>query len=180
MCENFSVRTLVLFDGSNFYHRVKSLGLGISLSTFLYRKFVDSIIGAENIVIRYHVGEVKRAGGRELKPYQTQLRFIEHLRKQGIEVVLGYLLLVNGKYHEKGVDVNLALDIAVGALKDEYDTCYLISSDTDLIPAINLAQESGKIVIYVGFQHRYSEALKRVCKRYLLLGGDDVRKFSAT
>lgn len=85
---------------------------------------------------------------------------------------------MNGKYHEKGVDVNLALDIAVGALKDQYDTCYLMSSDTDLIPAITLAQEAGKKIVYVGFAHRYSEALRRVCTRYVLLKGVDIQKYS--
>ncbi|PIX31320.1 helicase, partial [Candidatus Berkelbacteria bacterium CG_4_8_14_3_um_filter_33_6] len=45
------------------------------------------------------------------------------------------MLKSDGKYHEKGVDVRIAVDILRGALKNEYRRCFVISSDTDLIPA---------------------------------------------
>lgn len=47
---------------------------------------------------------------------------------------------------EKGVDVSIALDIVLG----NYKTVFLLSSDTDLIPAIKKAKEMGRRVIYVG------------------------------
>jgi uncharacterized LabA/DUF88 family protein len=42
----------------------------------------------------------------------------------------------SGAYHEKGVDVRIAVDMIVGAYENEFDTVILISSDTDLIPAV--------------------------------------------
>jgi len=39
-------------------------------------------------------------------------------------------------YHEKGVDVLMAVDLLTGAYENLYDTTILVSSDTDLIPAI--------------------------------------------
>lgn len=47
---------------------------------------------------------------------------------------------------EKGIDVLLALDMALGAVKDEYDVAVLCSGDTDLEPAIDAVVAEGKKV----------------------------------
>ena len=47
---------------------------------------------------------------------------------------------------EKGIDVLLALDVVLGAVRDEYDVAVVVSGDTDLIPAIDSAMECGKRV----------------------------------
>ncbi len=53
-------------------------------------------------------------------------------------------------YHEKGVDVRLAVEMIRLAREDRYDQAYLISSDTDLVPAVEEVQRLGKAVQYVG------------------------------
>src|SRR5260370_16502721 len=65
---------------------------------------------------------------------------------------------------EKGVDVNIAVDMLVVAYENLADRLYLVSSDTDLIPAVKKAQEKGKTVIYVGFSHKLSAAMVASCK----------------
>ena len=67
------------------------------------------------------------------------------------------------------MDVRIALEILKGALKNSYDVCYLISSDTDILPAIHEAQSVGKKVIYVGFTKKKSKALMNNCSKYILL-----------
>ena len=47
---------------------------------------------------------------------------------------------------EKGIDVLIALDIAIGARDDSYDVAVLASADTDLIPAIEVALRARKRV----------------------------------
>jgi hypothetical protein len=47
---------------------------------------------------------------------------------------------------EKGIDVILALDLVLGAIRDEYDVAILFSGDTDLVPAIDEAISAGKRV----------------------------------
>lgn len=42
---------------------------------------------------------------------------------------------------EKGVDVQLAIDVAAGAIRDEYDVAVVFTADTDLLPAIELVAE---------------------------------------
>ena len=84
----------------------------------------------------------------------------------------------NGKFHEKGVDVQIAVDIVRGSIKNEYTKFYLISSDTDLLPAIQTAKDEGKQVIYVGFQNFVSRALQKNCSSYLILKKDQILKLS--
>ena len=47
---------------------------------------------------------------------------------------------------EKGVDVLLALHLALGAHHDRYDVAVVVSADTDLLPAIEEAVRVGKRV----------------------------------
>ncbi|WP_420442953.1 NYN domain-containing protein [Candidatus Poriferisodalis sp.] len=47
---------------------------------------------------------------------------------------------------EKGIDVMMALDIAIGARDDAYDVAVVVSADTDLAPAIEVALDAGKRV----------------------------------
>ena len=47
---------------------------------------------------------------------------------------------------EKGIDVMMALDIVIGARDDAYDVAVVVSADTDLAPAIEVALDAGKRV----------------------------------
>lgn len=45
---------------------------------------------------------------------------------------------------EKGIDVLIALQMALGAVRDEYDVAILLSADTDLAPAVDVVIDVGK------------------------------------
>ena len=65
---------------------------------------------------------------------------------------LGIHKIEQERWREKGIDVKLATDLIAGALDDKYDTVILVSSDGDLIPAIDwVRQRTKKKVEYVGF-----------------------------
>ncbi len=49
-------------------------------------------------------------------------------------------------YTEKRVDVNIAVDMVVKAMKDEFDDAYLISADGDFVPAVQTVMEMNKKV----------------------------------
>ena len=46
------------------------------------------------------------------------------------------------KPEEKGIDVALAVDFVMMAARDEYDVGILMSTDTDLVPALEAVSES--------------------------------------
>ena len=83
----------------------------------------------------------------------------------------------DGVYHEKGVDVKIAVDLLVGAYENMYDTAILISSDTDLIPAIQKIKHLGKGVEYIGFSHKPSLALQKYASLTRLMMKEELEDF---
>src|SRR3990172_1013204 len=131
-------KDLIIFDGSNFYFGAKRLSQRVHLTEFNYRGLAEEIAENKNIEIEYCVGEIKYKKGNEKSSrlYANQQALFYNLGKQNIVIKKGFMLYSNLSFHEKGVDVQIALDIAIGALKNKYQKCYIISSDTDVIPAI--------------------------------------------
>lgn len=175
-----SKKILVQFDGSNFYNKVKKSLPDIHLTNFNYEGLVQSITQEKSFKAIYYVGEIKKYPGNKKSEilYANQQSLFSYLRKQGIEIKLGYLLMSDGKFHEKGVDVQIAVDIVRGAIKNEYYTCYLISSDTDLLPAIQTAKDEKKKIVYVGFENFISRALSKNCSSYIILKKNQILKYS--
>jgi uncharacterized LabA/DUF88 family protein len=85
----------------------------------------------------------------------------------------------DGVYHEKGVDVKIAVDLLVGAYENIYDVAILVSSDTDLIPAIQKVKQLGKEVEYIGFSHQPSYGLIKNATETRLLTRNDVKAFES-
>lgn len=53
---------------------------------------------------------------------------------------------------EKGIDVKIVTDLFIGAMDDRYDTAVIVSSDTDLVPAIDsIRHRFNKKIEYIGF-----------------------------
>jgi uncharacterized LabA/DUF88 family protein len=68
----------------------------------------------------------------------------------------------------------------VAAYENLGDTLYLVSSDTDLLPAIKKAQEKGKKVAYIGFSHKLSRALVANCQETRTLTRESLLQFITT
>lgn len=82
-------------------------------------------------------------------------------------------------FHEKGVDVQVAVDLVVGAYEDYYDVAIVISSDSDLVPAIRKVRDKGKQVEYIGFSHKPSIAMQKNASLSRLLIREEVEPFAA-
>lgn len=175
-------KTIVLIDGSNFYHYLKKMGVKHHLS-FNYTAFGLWVNRRHQQlpVMRYYIGAIRqeRNNPQSEKLYTKQSRLFAHLTRHHVDISKGYMLKTkDGKYHEKGVDVQMALDIAVGAYENTYKTCFIVSSDTDLIPAIKKARELGKNVYYVGFKGYESQAMRHNTGFYeIILTKEDLSLF---
>lgn len=169
-------RAILLIDGSNFYFKLKDLELNhipfdfSGLAKLLAKgdKIADAI---------YYVGAVRQDGTeRTRKMFSNQRRLLAQLKKHKFHYSLGYLLKSGGLYHEKGVDVNIAVDMLVATYENRCDKIILVSSDTDLIPAVKKAKEKGKSVEYIGFSHQPSVAMVANCSSSRLLTKEDLAK----
>lgn len=176
-------RVAVYFDGSNFYFKMRSPKIGlVNLTKFDYRALAKWLARDREVVsCRYYVGvvrsELDNIKGQAMRKEQQKL--FAHLSSKNQDFVIkrGYLMNNDGVYHEKGVDVKLAVDLLVGAYENIYDVAIMISSDTDLIPAIKKIKHLGKEVEYIGFAHQPSIALQTCATLSRLLIKEDLENF---
>lgn len=162
-------RSFVFIDGSNLYYRIKSVadyalkesGQEYGTIDFDFKGFCNSFKGSTDLKeIHYYVGQVKRLNNGNSKDiqkseqmYAAQQRLVGYLQKENIFIKYGKLLREprhSGIYHEKGVDVQIAVEMIRYARQNEYDVAYLLSSDSDLIPAVKEVKSLGKEVVYIG------------------------------
>lgn len=171
---------IVLIDGSNFYFKLKDLKLH-HLLDFNFSGFIKHLAkDTEIIQATYFVGAVRTDGTQKVQQmFNNQRRLFAHLRQHKFKYSLGYLLKSANKFHEKGVDVNMAVDILVATYEDLCDQIILVSSDTDLLPAIKKAKEKGKTIEHIGFSHQPSIAMVANCSKSRLLTKEDLEPFVA-
>lgn len=172
-------RSIILIDGSNFYFKLKDLDLH-HLLTFDFSSFAKLIAGKQQIIqCTYYIGAVRTDGTTHVQNmFTAQRKLLAYLKRHKFIYSLGYLLKTNNRYHEKGVDVNIAVDMLVATYEDLCDRIILVSSDTDLLPAIKKAREKGKIVEYIGFSHQPSLAMIANCSESRLLKSEDLKPFT--
>lgn len=179
--KNEKQRVAVFIDGSNFYYKLKSLSTK-NITYFDYGGLSQWLAKDRDIVAKTYFIGVVRAKGDDVKGQilrRNQRKLFSHLQsqKQGFLIERGYLMKSDGVYHEKGVDVKMAVDLVVGAYEDSYDVAILISSDTDLIPAIEKVRALGKSVEYIGFSHQPSLGLISRSTESKLLSKDELKPF---
>jgi len=173
-------RVFVEIDGNNFYHRLKELDLK-NLLSFDYQKLINFILNNRNghlVSINYYIGAIHTKAGdlKSQQLWQAQRKLVGLLKKQGVKISFGNMLKTDD-YHEKGVDVLIAVDMLTAAYENLCDKIILVSSDTDLLPAIDKARKLGKIVEYIGFSHKASHAMIDRCSSCFLLRKGDLEKF---
>jgi len=179
--ENKKERVQIFIDGGNFFHlALKKKDIGEN--DFSFDGFADFLANGREIVSmgkRFYVGTVREQVGnpRSKKAMSKQTKLFTTLKTTNWEIKTSKLrtrierIRIDGRVvnheelrrkgvheieirtiREKGIDVKLATDLIVGAVDDRYDTAIVVSSDSDLIPAIDWVRiKRNKKVEYVGF-----------------------------
>ena len=165
-------RIAIFIDGGNFYRKIRENGLVPKGVKFNYVKFAEFLAREMLVVAKcYYIGIVRNHDRSEKsqKMVESQQKLLSGLENDGYEVKRGKIVYDN-KIREKGVDVQIAIDLIIGAVENVYDVAVVVSSDTDLIPAIRYIRAKGKRVEYVGFSKAPSIGMiKESDDRILLL-----------
>lgn len=175
---NDKERVFIIIDGNNFYHRLKELNL-INLLPFDYEKFVQFLAGRRELISKnYYIGAIReeRNNPKSRELMRGQRKLTGRLQKKNWIIKFGHMLK-SDDYHEKGVDVQIATDILIGAYENLYDTIILVTSDTDLIPALEKARSMKKKIEYIGFSHKPSYGLITHSGIRRLLTKEDIEQF---
>lgn len=171
----------VYIDGSNTYQRLKEIGVPENSKKFNFTAFVEHLVGERTLESkRYYIGIVKNFDNSEKgeRMVKSQQKFLEGLRTEGFEVKSGRIMYDGGRIREKGVDVKLSVDLVIGAVDNLYDTAIVISSDTDLIPAIKYVRKAkGKAVEYIGFGSNSSFGMIKECSTPRVFSKTDLIQF---
>jgi len=175
-------KVAIYIDGSNTYNKLKVFGLPEEGKRFDFSAFVSHIVGERELVSkRYYVGIVRNHDNSEKGDMlvRKQQQFLERLRSTGFEVKPGRIMYDDvDRIREKGVDVKLAVDLVIGAADNWYNTAIVISSDTDLIPAIKyVLNGKKKKVEYIGFAGAPSLGMIKECSTQRLFAKEDLASF---
>lgn len=182
----------VYIDGENMRHRLVSVLLNANridnaedyFKSDIRRLITDALSqtgeGPEEISyfttrIRQPKFEIPESLRDQISGIQeSHRRWIAELTNQGVRVVKAGLLKVHENspcYHcgrrtmilqEKGVDVRMATEMVLAAVHDGAKTIVVLSSDADMIPALEVVKRSGTKIIYMCFEEEKNEALAAV------------------
>lgn len=174
-------KVCIYIDGSNFYGYLKDKEIALPKGVkFDFKKFADFLTNDRCCVSkRYYTGIFRNVDGstKSAELVIGQQKFLANLENDGFIIKRGKILYDSGRIREKGTDVKIATDLIIGAVDTLYDTAILVSSDTDLIPAIKYVRYKNKKLEYVGFSHAPSLGIQKYASFSRLLLPTDIDKF---
>jgi len=150
---------------------------------FCVLDFLKDVIDGRNCVIKkYFLGYPRIALGEEtpasIKNQRNKREFIKLIKDNGYDVPEGGVeVKIHGRLQEKGVDTLLTMHVYKGALKNEYDTAIIVSSDRDFLPLIKEINLEGKRFIYVTLNHNISKDMKRVAYKTKVYDLQQMKQF---
>ena len=168
----------VYIDGNNFFKYLKDKEINFPKGIkFNFNKFINFLSNNRDCVSkRYYVGIARNLDNSEKSEriVKGQQKFLSNLENEGFTIKRGRVMYDSGKIREKGTDVKIAVDLVIGAVDNLYNTAIIVSSDTDLIPAIKYAAYKNKKIEYVGFSHSPSLAMQKHANLSILLRPQEI------
>lgn len=170
-------RVIVYIDGYNFYYGIKphpwNKYYWIDLVA-LFEQFMRP--GQELVAVKYFSARPLDLG----KSKRQDAFFQANLENKKFKLILGKYFKkdwrcfkcsnINHSYEEKQSDVNLATQIVADSYQDNCDIAVLVSADSDMVPAIDIAKEAGKkVFIYFPPNHKSSNLRTMAGGRPILL-----------
>ena len=195
------MRNIVYIDGQNFLYKVSEILVKYDfindkqeLNAIDIWSLFEKLFPNEELEIYFFgVTKIKRRSDLGQEILDKSIRFSDNLRrvrsnlsKQNITYIEAGKLKIRDsdvckncgskdyRYQEKGVDVGIAVNMVKDALMNNVDRIILVSSDTDLIPAILCAKRADKNVTYVGFSKRLTRALVNECDAIQVFRDDEI------
>jgi len=179
------MKTIVYIDGQNFLYKASDV---LTLAGYINNKqdlfkidiygLIGNIIKSDNLRVRFYGARVKVRKDKGKDIYLKSRAFSDNSRKmknnlnnQNIEYVESGMLKLRDsdickkcgaqdlRFQEKGVDVGMAVDMIVDSFSGNVDQIILVSSDTDLIPAIKNIIDRGTEIIYLGFSDKLTKGI---------------------
>lgn len=158
-------RVAIFIDGSNLYKGlVASLGADYRLN---FVQFIQALAGGRRLLRAYYYNAPLPPDDPASKAHQGFLNYLK--RVPYVAVRLGRLERRGESFVEKGVDIQIAVDMLKLAYNDAYDVAVLVSGDGDFADAIKVIQDLGKQVENATFTSLSSQRLSQQADRFIPL-----------
>ena len=174
-------RAAFYVDGFNLYHSIKDLR-NDSLKWLSLNSLANSLIpkrDEEIVSIKYFSALAHKRGLDSVKRHET---YISALKSEGVSCILGrfkgqprHCRTCGSSWkhpEEKETDVNIAIHMVADAYEDQFDICYLVSADTDLVPPLQLIRDNvpNKVIVAVSPPNRpHGQHIRSIAHRALKL-----------
>ncbi len=176
----------VFIDGENLRHRLaevlrteKRIATSDNHFKFNLEQLLQTTLGANELEVLYYTTKIRLPKFKIPQKLSTRItdiqdanrRWLAQLTNQHLHVVKAGHLKVressscihcNKKtlvLQEKGVDVRLATDMVIAALHDKAPQVAVLSSDADIIPALQVVKAAGTKISYVCFAEDLNRAV---------------------
>jgi len=175
---------MIFIDGSNFYHGLSDY---YGKTAFDFECFCNLLCGNERRLVHtyYYNVILRQANNKDL--YAAQQRFISALQHiPHFDFIKGRLVdrerdekcpECGHEYKvsfqtEKGVDIQLAVQMLSSASDNQYDTAIIVSNDGDFAEAVKEVRRLRKSVENAEFPNRLPSYLSRQCSKIIKLSKD--------
>lgn len=196
-------KTIVYIDGQNFLYKVSERLINANLISDkqdIYSLNISNLIQPffpkEKLEIRYYgvkkiyhgKNVTKEISEKSIRFSDSLRRFKNYLRKDGvIYVPKGSLKMrtsesckkcgyIDYHFQEKGVDVGIAIDLVRDAITKQCSKIALVSSDTDLLPALQIVKEEKVKIAYISFSGQATISLVKTADQHLIIKDSEIIK----
>ncbi|WP_424946518.1 NYN domain-containing protein [Candidatus Spongiihabitans sp.] len=164
-------KVMVYIDGFNLYYGIRSIGKA-SLKWLDVEKLAQSFLRHNSHLeqVKYFTAMIKGIGD-EIPRQKLYLQALEH-HCNNLIIIKGHFLSkgeicrkcnhYNSTFEEKKTDVNIACEMLSDAYENRFDVAFLVSGDSDLVPAVEKVIAIGKIVIVASPPQRRNSKLNQV------------------
>ena len=158
-------RIMIFIDGQ--YLR-KGLKKFVGTDKINYDNFTDELLTFTDypelfpeLIRVYYYDAIPRKEDAESMKYEEQINYLrEILSNADYEIKLGRMKkLQDGTFRQKGVDVQIAIDMLTKAYLNHYDIAILVGGDDDFLDVVKAVKDTGKRVIGAFFNESVSETL---------------------
>ena len=183
------MKRIVLVDGENFKAKINAVFRAAGKTRPKWHQydfkslFTQVFNGITIDQFYFYFARIKehpqtRTKSKQLIEEQRLLK--THLEKQGFQIILQGR--VRGQFEadgrlvfkEKGVDVKIAVDMVSLSCDKKTDEILLLSSDSDLQPAITEVKKRDVKCVYVGFENQPNRGMSYTADRTILIRDTEV------
>ncbi len=163
-------KAIVYIDGFNLYYGIRSIRKAhlkwLNVQT-LAESFMEK--GTELLAVKYFTTDIK---GNKSDKVRQQVYLDALATQDKIKIIRGHFLIkgincsncnyYNETFEEKKTDVNIACELLADAYEDRFDVAFLVSGDSDLVPAVEKTITKNKVVIVAIPPNRKSNELNNI------------------